>query len=99
MKLEITKDKVVRTARKCSYAKKILEAMFPEAFEDEGFGSGTGNMTTLIGAYHVSGEGQGNICRIIDGYLTLIPDIKVKGIKTDEEGRILVKVNGEVLNG
>lgn len=32
--LKITKEKVLEAAEKCSEAKKVLEALFPEAFDD-----------------------------------------------------------------
>ena len=34
-KLEITKEKVLKAAKECPDAKKVLKGMFPEAFEDE----------------------------------------------------------------
>ena len=35
MKLEITKEKVLEAASKCSQAKETLKTLFPEVFEDE----------------------------------------------------------------
>ena len=35
MKLEITKEKVLEAAAKCSQAKETLKTLFPEVFEDE----------------------------------------------------------------
>jgi hypothetical protein len=35
MKLEITKEKVLEAASKCSEAKEILKTLFPEVFEEE----------------------------------------------------------------
>jgi hypothetical protein len=35
MKLEITKEKVLEAASKCSEAKEILKTLFPEVFEKE----------------------------------------------------------------
>jgi hypothetical protein len=36
MKLEITKEKVLEAASKCSEAKEILKTLFPEVFEEAG---------------------------------------------------------------
>ena len=35
MKLEITKEKVIKAADKCSTAKEVLKELFPEAFEEQ----------------------------------------------------------------
>lgn len=35
MKLEITKEKVLEAASKCSTAKETLKTLFPEVFEDD----------------------------------------------------------------
>ena len=35
MKLEITQEKVLEAAEKCSEAKEVLKTLFPEAFEKE----------------------------------------------------------------
>jgi len=37
MKLEITKEKVLEAASKCSTAKETLKTMFPEVFEDDNY--------------------------------------------------------------
>lgn len=35
MKLEITKEKILEAASKCSVAKETLKTLFPEVFEDD----------------------------------------------------------------
>ena len=35
MKLEITKEKVIEAASKCSQAKETLKTLFPDVFEDD----------------------------------------------------------------
>jgi hypothetical protein len=35
MKLEITKERILAAAAKCSTAKQTLQTLFPEAFEDD----------------------------------------------------------------
>lgn len=38
MKIEITRDRILEAASKCSQAKETLKTLFPEVFENNGFG-------------------------------------------------------------
>jgi hypothetical protein len=53
MKLEITKDKVLEAASKCSQAKETLKTLFPEVFED---GVGFTCDRVIMNAMHYNSE-------------------------------------------
>jgi len=62
MELKITKEKVLEASKGCPEAKKTLETLFPEAFEDERYYDLTNAPFKLIG-----GIGLPNIEVRMDG--------------------------------
>ena len=94
--LTALKDSVFAAAKNCSAAISRLKEIFPEAFdntEPDLFNSDQENMELWsdFGIYRIKGYKVGSICYIEDGKLVLCPNVKVPGIFTDDEGRILVR--------
>lgn len=92
MKLEITKEKVLEAASKCSQAKETLKTLFPECFKEideiEPFTiTGFNNGNFIFIGDSLAPEGFKNRCFILndeyrweltenEGYQILIPKLK-----------------------